>query len=129
MQSADSLEVVDLDWNAHSLQLEGPEVAKAEEARSESRRLGGEIRPARLGELLHSLRQPHGMSLGGVVHAKIVSDLPDNDLARVESHANGEVEGGGAAELVRVAPQFIAQVQGGVAGSPGVIFVRNRGAE
>jgi hypothetical protein len=116
MQSADSLEVVDLDRNTHSLQLERPEVTKAEETRDESRRLGGEISPARLGELLHALRQPHGMSLSRVVHAEIVTDLPDHDFARIESHANGEVEGGGSAELVRVAPQLITQVKGRVAG-------------
>src|SRR5262245_10462508 len=129
MQSANSLEVVERDRNTHSLQLERPEVTKAEETRDESRRLGGEIHPARLGELLHSLRQPHGMSLRGVVHTEIVADLPDHHLARIESHANGEVEGGGAPELVRVAPELIAQVEGRVAGSPGVIFVRDGGPE
>jgi hypothetical protein len=33
--------------------------------------------PRRLGELLHSLRQPHRMPLGCVVHAQVIADLPD----------------------------------------------------
>jgi len=43
-------------------------------------------------KLLHSRRQPHGISLRGIVHAEIIADLPDHNLARVEAHANGEVK-------------------------------------
>ena len=75
-----------------ALDRERPEVAQAEEPADESGSVLREVHRARLGELLHARGEPDGVPLRGVVHAQIVADLADHDLARVDSHADGEVE-------------------------------------
>jgi hypothetical protein len=110
-QEPEPLERVDAERLAGPLQCDLPEGAEREVTLDEVRGLRREVRAAGLGQLLHALCQTDGVPLGGVVHAQIVSDPADHHFTRIESHANGEVEGGGAAELVRVAPQLIAQVE------------------
>jgi hypothetical protein len=60
------------------------------------------------------------------VHAQVISDLPDHDLAGVEAHAHGKGEAALALHLVRVAPQAVAQMQRRPARPLGVVLVGNR---
>jgi hypothetical protein len=63
------------------------------------------------------------MALSGVVHAQIVSDLSHHDLAGVEPDARGEVQPVLALDLARVLHQALAELERGVAGALGVVFV------
>ncbi len=77
------------------------------------------------GELLHALRQAHGVTLGGVVHAQVVADLADDHVARVEADARLEVQAVLAAQLLAERAQGVAQVQRRVAGPLRVVLVRD----
>ena len=79
-------------------------------------------------QLLHALRQAHGVALRRVVHTQIVTDPPDDHLARVEAQPEGEVDARIDARLVRVLPQPVAQVERRVTRPLGVILVRDRRA-
>jgi hypothetical protein len=94
--------------------------------------LGGRLREIdqpRLGDLLHPRRQVGRMAECRVVHAQIVTDLPDHDLPRVETHPHREADPLPDAQLVCVAAQLVAQVESGVASPLRVVFVRDRGTE
>src|SRR5439155_9743698 len=95
----------------------------------ERRGMFGEVHPSHLRQLLHALREPDRVPLRRVVHAEIVADPADDHLHRVEPHADGEVEAARAAELVGVSAHGLLQMQGGPAGAPGVVLVRDRCAE
>jgi hypothetical protein len=64
-----------------------------------------------------------------IVHAQVVSDLPDDHLARVEAHPDREADPALALELLHVPPQFLLQVQRRVTGTLRMILVRDRRAE
>src|SRR5262249_53864654 len=93
-------ELVNVDRVTDALQRERPEIAQPEVVPDERGGMLGQVRAPRLRELLRSLRQTHGVALRGVVHPEIVADLPDDHVARVEPHADGEVEAARAAQLV-----------------------------
>src|SRR5262249_16720235 len=61
--------------------------------------------------------------------ASFVPDLPDHDLARVDSHSHRKPEAVLEPQFVGVAPQFLLEVQRRVASSLRVIFMRDRRAE
>ena len=69
------------------------------------------------------------MALRRVVHAQVVADRADDDLAGVEAHAHREAEAVRAPQLVGVALELVAQMQRRVAGALRVVLVRDRRAE
>src|SRR5262245_15393545 len=68
------------------------------------------------------------MSLRRVVHAQIVADLADYHLARVEPHADGELESSGS-EYACVGAQLFQRGEGGVACSLPVVLVGDGSSE
>ena len=54
-------------------------------------------------ERLHALRKADGVALRRVVHAQVVADRADHDLARVDAHAGREADAVLALHLGRVA--------------------------
>ena len=83
----------------------------------------------RFGQRFHALRQADGVSLRGVVHAQVVADLADDDVARVEADAHAERHAVLHAHVVGVLAHGIAQMQRRVAGAMRVVLVRDRRAE
>jgi hypothetical protein len=96
-QRTRALELEDAERGPRALHRERPEGAEPEEALDEPRGVLGQVDAVGRGELLHPLREADHLALRGVVHAEIVADLPHHDLARVEPHADGEVEAAGEA--------------------------------
>jgi hypothetical protein len=82
-----------------------------------------------LGELLHALRQADRVTLRRVVHAQVVANPADHDLARVEPDPDPEAEPTIETQFGRMPPQLLRQVQRRPARPLRVILVRNRGAE
>ena len=68
------------------------EITKPEEALHQTGGVLGEIDPIGCSNLLHPCCQPDRVPLGRIVHAQVVADLANHDLARVQAHTNGEVE-------------------------------------
>jgi hypothetical protein len=58
-----------------------------------------------------------------VDHLEIVADRSHDDFTRIESHAYGEAESPCTFQLRGVSAKFVPQMQGRVAGTPGVILV------
>ena len=104
-------------------------IEEVEEARREPRGVLGHADPARRRQLLHAGGEPDDVPLRGVVHAQVVADSADDDLAGVEAHAHGEVEPALAAALVGERPEIAGQLERGRAGALGVILVGDGGAE
>ena len=69
------------------------------------------------------------MPLRGVVHAQVVADPPDDDLARVEAHPHRELEPALAPHVFGERAELARQIQRGRAGALGVVLVGDRGAE
>ena len=69
------------------------------------------------------------MSLRRILHAQVVADAPDDDLARVEPDAHGERHAVLGADLARVRAGGVTQMERGVAGALRVILVGDRRAE
>jgi len=105
------------------------EIAQGEVALHPIDGVGREQRLARLRERLHALGETDRLALGGVVHAQVVADASDDDLARVESHAHGEVEPVLDAQRVGVGLQGLGEMERRVAGPVRVILVGDRRAE
>jgi hypothetical protein len=129
VKSADALELVDPDRLLDSLDRELPEVLKLDEPLDQLGGVLGEVGLPRLGDLFHSRCQARGVPESRVVHPQIVADLPDHDLARVESHPHREADPLRETKLVRVTPQILLQRQRRVAGPRRVILVRDRRPE
>ena len=124
----DVFELEQTDGTLHPLHLGQAEVTQPEVALHQARGLATHAHATRRGEVLDARRQSDDVSLRRVVHAQIVADLAHHHLAGVEAHANREV--------VTLPPQFVrvlldcaAQSQRCEAGSLGVIFMGERGAE
>src|SRR5262249_38277104 len=128
-QPPHTLELEDVHRLAHALHSESSEIVEAEVPGDERRRGFGEIYLARLSKVLHPRRETDRVPLRRIVHAQVVSDLPDDNLARVEAHPGREPEPALAVELLRVAPQFLTEVQRGVTRSLCMILVRDRRPE
>ena len=124
-----ALERVDPQRLAHALHGEGAQVAQTEVVRDELCRVLRQVRRTGIGELLHPGREPDRVALRGVLHVQVVPDRPHHDLARVETHADGEADPPRPLELLGVAPELVLQVQRRVACPPGVVLVRDRRAE
>ena len=88
-----------------------------------------QIDRVRRGQLLHARRETHRVALRGVVHAQVVADLADDDLAGVETHAHREAEPVSALHLAGVVGERVAQLERRVAGALRVILVGDRRAE
>jgi hypothetical protein len=122
-------ELADVERLADALHLHRAEITETEVAGDQAGRRLGEEHGSGLGELFHSLREPHGVPLRRVVHAEIIADPSDDHLARIEAHADEEVQAAGDAELVGVVAEGVAQVKCGPARALGVVLVGDRGAE
>ena len=114
---------------AHALDLGASQVLQPEVALDEPRRVLGETDVPRFGQRLHALRQADRVPLRRVVHAQIVADPADHDLARVEADAHPERDAVPHAHLVGIFAHGVAQVQRRVAGALRVVLVRDRRAE
>src|SRR5262249_22501637 len=117
------------DGNARTLEHVIAQVEKIEEARREARGRLGHGDGARRRHLLHPGGEPDDVPLRRVVHAEIVADLPDDDLARVEAHPHGEIEPALAPHIVGQRTEVARQLERGRAGALGVILVGDRSAE
>jgi hypothetical protein len=124
-----TLEIEDAQRLAQPLEPGLPKVSEREVAGNEACRILCEEHFPRLGDLLHPCREPYGMSLRRVIHAQVVSDPADDHLARIEAHADREVQTMLEPHLVRVAPKLPLEVQRRIAGTLCVVFVRDRRAE
>jgi hypothetical protein len=67
--------------------------------------------------------------LRGVVHARVVADSPDDDLARVQAHPHRELEPALAPHVFGERPEVARQLERGRAGALGVVLVGDRGTE
>ena len=89
----------------------------------------GDIDFLGISKVLEPRGQSNRVALSRIVHAQVVPDLPDDYLARVQPHADMEIEPDVASYLLTKGLQPLAQVQRRMAGSLGVILVRDRSAE
>jgi hypothetical protein len=128
-ERAHALQLVHVDRALDALHARRPDRAELEVAGGEPRGVLGQVCASRLRERLHPRREIHGRTLGGVVHAQVVSDPADDDLAGVEPHPYREVETPLQSQLVRVAPQRVPQPDRRVARALRVVLVRDRCAE
>ena len=115
--------------SATPLTLRAAEILEREVALDEPGRVLRDADVSRLGERLHALREADGVPLRGVVHAQVVADPADHDLARVEPDADRERHPVLRPHLVRVGARGVAQVERRVAGPLRVVLVRDRRAE
>jgi hypothetical protein len=92
-QRADTDELVDDHGHADTLDIEGAEIAQLEVPLDQARRVLREVGAVRGGALLNALRQPHGVPLRRVIHAQVVADPADDDLAGVEADASRWLRG------------------------------------
>ncbi len=106
---ADARELVDVHRLGDALQRELAEVVEREVELRELRGVLGEVDAAARGERLHALREADRVPLRRVVHAQVVADLADHDLARVEADARREVEAVAALHVARELAQRVAQ--------------------
>jgi hypothetical protein len=122
-QAAHTLELQEVKRLGEALDPRRAEIAQFEVAGGE---VCGVLRQqylARLRQFLHSCGEPDGLPLCGVVHAQVAADLPDHDLARVDPHTHGEVQPPLDPQLVRVAPQLVAQVERRIARPLGMVLM------
>src|SRR3989441_4705228 len=117
------------DRDARALEVLLPAVEEVEETRREPCGLLGHADTARPRQLLHAGGEPDDVTLRGVVHAQIVADSPDDDLARVEAHPHREIEPALAPHVFGERPEVARQLERGRAGALGVVLVGDRGAE
>src|SRR5437773_4830320 len=115
--------------NARALEPLLSPIKEVEETRREPRGLLGHADAARLRQLLHAGGEPDDVTLRGVVHAQVVADSPDDDLARVEAHPHRELEPALAPHGFGERPEIARQLERGRAGALGVVLVGDRGAE
>ena len=80
------------------------------------------------GRVLQPRRQTHRVPLRRIVHAQVVADLADHHFARVEAHADGELEAA-ALERARIGAELLLHAERGVARAPGMVLVRDRRPE
>jgi hypothetical protein len=120
---------MDVDWLAHSLDFERPEITELKEPGHELRGVLGQVSASGRGELLHSCCETHSLPLRRVVHAEVVTDLADNDLSGVEAHADQEALAPCPLQLLRVLAKLLLEPQSRVARAPRMVLVGNRRAE
>jgi len=108
-QRPDALQLVDAQGVVHAFHREQPQVAEPEQPLHQPRGVLAQVRLARIGQLLHALRQPDRVALRRVVHAQIVADLADHDRAGVETDAHGKLQAALAFEVLPIALQLLAQ--------------------
>src|SRR5215472_15142696 len=104
-------------------------IQEVEEARGEPRGLVGDADAARWRQLLNPGGEPDHVTLGGVIHAEVVPDSPDDHLARIEPHPHREFEATLSPHVLPERPDLARHVQGGRAGALGVILVSDGGTE
>ena len=124
----DPAQLDDADRSIHPLHRPDARVCQLEEPLDELCRRLGEQHGAWSRQLLHARREAHRVALGGVVHAQVVTDLPDHHLAGVDADPDGELDSA-ASERVRIGPQIVPCRERGVAGTPGVVLMSNGRAE
>ena len=117
------------DGLADAFDVELAEVVEVEVAGHELGGLLGEIRPTRLRQGLHPLRQPHRMANRGVFDAQVLADRTHHDLARVDAHPHREAQPVAAAHLGGIGGKLTLQRERRPAGALCVILVGERSAE
>src|SRR5262245_5670557 len=122
-------QLVGLDRIDDPLQRHGPERCNLDEALGEPEGVRGDECRAWASELLHASGQMSGLTHRRVVHVEIAADRADDDLARIESDANLDIEALAPPELFGVALDRVLHPHGRVAGAHRVIFVRQWRAE
>jgi hypothetical protein len=70
-----------------------------------------------------------GLADRRVIHAQIAADGANDNLTRVQSHADLHVNAAGTLDILGVLLHRLLHAQGGVAGTHAVIFMGERGAE
>ena len=129
LQGGHALQLVDGNQLGYALHAERAEVFELEVARGQGGGVTRHVDRVWRSELLHAGRQAHRVTLSRVVHAQVIADLSDDDLARVESDARRKIESVFALDLARVLGESLAKLQSRVAGALGVVLVRDRCAE
>jgi hypothetical protein len=124
-RGAEPDEPVHLDRLGHALHPELAEILEVEVAAGERRGGGGQVAGVGRGERLHALREADRMPLRCVVHAQVVADLADDDLARVDPHARREADAVLALHLGRVARDLVSQAERRVACPLRMVLVRD----
>lgn len=117
------------DGDADALQRVFATVEEVEEPRHEARRLLGEGDATRWRQLLDAGGEPDDVALRGVVHAQVVADAPDDDLAGVQTHSHRQLEPALASDVVGERAELAGQIEGGRTGALRVVLVGDRGAE
>src|SRR3989441_4442855 len=115
--------------DARALEVLFPAVEEVEETRREPCGLLGHADAARRRQLLNAGGEPDDVTLRGVVHAQVIADSADDDLAGVEAHPHREIEPALAPHVFGERPEVARQLERGGAGALGVILVGDRGAE
>ena len=122
-------ELVYLDGIHQPLQGHRPEGRDLDIALRQPQRVRRQQGHPRPGELLHPSSQMRRLAHGGVVHAEVGADGPDDHLPGVEPDSNLHVDSVSPANLLSVTAQSGLHVEGGITGSDGVILVGERRAE
>src|SRR4029453_11014430 len=123
------LEFEEPDRLTHALDRDPAQILEVEVPLDEPRRVLRDTDVPRLGARLHALREAHDVSLGRELHAQVVANSSDYDLARVEPNADRERQPVLSADLARVDAGGVTQMERRVAGALRVILVGDRRAE
>src|SRR5262249_18733739 len=119
----DAIERIDAKRLRDALQAKSAETREREESLHECGGVLAQVRLAWIGEGLEASGDAHHLALRRVVHAQVVADRADHHLAGIETHAGGERQAALALELLCEASELLAEMEGGVAGTMGVILV------
>ena len=122
-------QLVDLDGLDEALHRDRPQRSDVDPALGQPQRLAGEADGAGDGQLLHPRCEMGGLADGRVVHAQVVADRADDDLAGVHADTDLDLEALAAPELGAVTPNGLLHAKGRVAGAHGVVFVGDRRPE
>jgi hypothetical protein len=121
--------LVDLDWIDEVLDRNGAERFHLDVAFGESERGLGEPDRSWGGELLHAGGQVGRLAHSGVIHAEVASDGANDDLARVDAHADLHLDAVGAARVLGVSADRVLHPECGIGRADGVVLVGHRRAE
>jgi hypothetical protein len=122
-------ELEDLDRLLHALDRHRPVPLDLDIAVGQPAGGVGDQNGARPRELLHPGGQVGRLADGAVVHVEVAADRADDDVARVEPHADLHVHALAAAQLLGVAADRAAHAQRRVARAHRVVLVGDRRAE
>jgi hypothetical protein len=125
----DAGDLIDLDWVAATFHRHRTKWPRRDAAFDEIECRRRDEHRAWLRQLFHPRREMGRLTDRRVVHAEVVADRADHDLAGVEPDADLHRHAMRASLLVGVSIDRLLHPQRGVARADGVVFVRNRRAE